>query len=444
MSSDGASGHNQPQPGYRGVPAGELRGPLLGTRRILFLTPQFPYPPHQGTTIRNYNLIAGLAERHQVHLLSFGDPAENSDTPLHRLCTSVEVIPPPRRSMRHRLRGLLLSTLPDMALRLPSAGFQAALDSTIDRVRPDVLEVEGIEMAQYLLQAAERREEARLPLLVFDDHNAEYVLQQRAFETDARSFHPRRWIGAAYSLVQWRRLRRYERRACRAADRVVAVSEADALALRRLVPGLVPVAVPNGVDIGYYSEPVPPLDGRPGQKHTDRGGPGLVFTGKMDFRPNVDAVLWFVGDVLPLVRRQVPDAHFWVVGKSPHPRLAPLASDPAVTLTGWVADVRPYISAAAVYVVPLRIGGGTRLKVLEAMAMGKAIVSTALGCEGFDVVRGQELLLGDTPGEFAAAVVGLLRDPGQRERLGRAAYQFACARYDWSVIVPQLEAIYTT
>jgi sugar transferase (PEP-CTERM/EpsH1 system associated) len=444
MSSDGASSHSQAQPGHPSDPAGKSRRPLLTAKRILLLTPQFPYPPHQGTTIRNYNLIAGLAERHEVHLLSFGDPAESTSTPLHRLCSSVEVIRPPQRSMRHRLRGLVLSTLPDMALRLPSADFQALLDRTLDRVRPDVLEVEGIEMAQYLLQAAERRGEASLPLLVFDDHNAEYVLQQRAFETDARSLHPRRWIGAAYSLVQWRRLRRYERRACRAADRVVAVSEADAQALRRLVPGLEPVVVPNGVDMAFYSEPVPALDVRPGQKYGDRGGPGLVFTGKMDFRPNVDAVLWFARHVLPLVRRNVPDAHFWVVGRDPHPRLAPLAGDPAVTLTGWVPDVRPYISAAAVYVVPLRIGGGTRLKVLEAMAMGKAIVSTALGCEGFDVVRGREVVLGDTPGEFAAAVVELLRDPGQRERLGHAAHDYARARYDWPVIVPQLEAVYTT
>lgn len=405
--------------------------------RILILTPQFPYPPHQGTTLRNFNLIAGLAQRHSVHLLSFGDPAGRTDTPVHTACHSVQVIPPPERSMSQRLQGLLLSRLPDMALRLPSAHFQAALDATLTSEVPDVVEVEGIELAQYLFRVAERRGDAKRPLLVFDDHNAEYVLQQRAFETDLRQ--PGRWIGAAYSFVQWQRLRRYERMACRTADRVVAVSETDAEVLRRLVPGLEPTVVPNGVDMGFYTAPVPPLEAHGAPSARD-----LVFTAKMDFRPNVDAVLWFAQEVLPWIHRESPETRFWVVGKDPHPRLAPLADNPAVVLTGWVDDVRPYIAGAAVYVIPLRIGGGTRLKVLEAMAMNKAIVSTAVGCEGFDLAPDQELLIADEPADFAAAVVALLRDPERRERMGRAARRFAGSRYDWRMIVPRLEGVYET
>jgi glycosyltransferase involved in cell wall biosynthesis len=250
---------------------------------------------------------------------------------------------------------------------------------------------------------------------------------------------PRRWIGAAYSLVQWQRLQRYERRACEVADRVVAVSETDAEALRRLVPGLEPTVVPNGVDMEFYTAPVALLP--EGQGPGDRD---LVFTAKMDFRPNVDAVLWFAHGVLPLIRKESPETRFWVVGKSPHPRLEPLADDPGVVLTGWVEDVRPYIAGAGVYVIPLRIGGGTRLKVLEAMAMGKAIVSTSLGCEGFDLVPDQELILADAPASFATEVVGLLRDPERRQRLGRAARRFAGARYDWRMIVPRLERVYRT
>jgi sugar transferase (PEP-CTERM/EpsH1 system associated) len=406
-------------------------------RRILVLTPQFPYPPHQGTTIRNYNLIAGLALRHEVHLLSFGHPAERHGTPLDDLCHSVQVVQPPQRSTRQRVKGLLLSPLPDMAQRLPSPEFEAALAATLDREVPDVVEVEGIELAQYLFQIAGRRAGKPHPLLVFDDHNAEYILQQRAFETDARQ--PRRWIGAAYSLVQWLRLRSYERRACLAADRVVVVSEADARAIRRLVPGLDLAVVPNGVDVEFYSAPIPPLEA-----HAGPGQQDMVFTAKMDFRPNVDAVLWFAQKVLPLVRQEMPEARFWVVGQDPHPRLAPLARDPAVVLTGWVEDVRPYIAGAGVVVIPLRIGGGTRLKVLEAMAMSKAIVSTTLGCEGFDLASGQELVLADAPAGFAAALLDLLRDPGRRERLGRVARRFAASRYDWGMIVPRLEQTYET
>lgn len=409
------------------------RNEAAADKRILVLTPQFPYPPHQGTTMRNFNLIAGLARRHEVHLLSFGDPAASRGTPLDELCRSVQVVRPPLRTMRHRLVGLVFSRRPDMALRLPSAPFRAALAATWARERPDVIEVEGIELAQYLLQAAKARGGRKWPLLVFDDHNAEYVLQQRAFETDVRQ--PGRWIGAAYSFVQWRRLRRYERRACRAADRVVAVSETDAEMLRRLVPGLDPAVVPNGVDVAHYTAEVQPLGDGPTRRD-------VVFTGKMDFRPNVDAALWFVQEVLPLVRRESPKTRFWIVGKDPHPRLAPLADEPAVELTGWVEDTRPYFAGAGVYAIPLRIGGGTRLKVLEAMAMGKAIVSTRLGCEGFDLEPGQELVVADTPADFAAAVLVLLRNPEHRERLGRAARRFAGSRYDWRIIVPRLERVY--
>jgi sugar transferase (PEP-CTERM/EpsH1 system associated) len=429
-------------------PTSRTQEPPPTRKRILMLTPQFPYPPHQGTTMRNYNLIAELSQRHDVHLLSFGGSNESMDTPLHRLCDSVQVVPAPsQRSTRQRLGGLAFSRLPDMAQRLPSAQFHSLLAATLEREDPDVVEVEGIELAEYLFQVVAHRGAEKRPLLVFDDHNAEYVLQQRAFETDARSGELRRWAGAVYSFIQWRRLRTYERRACTVADRVVAVSETDAKALRDLTPGLAPSVVPNGVDMELYTAPISPHDGFRATAHdaspaSPALGSDLVFTGKMDFRPNVDAVLWFAEHVLPQVRQEVPDARFWVVGKGSHPRLAPLADNPAVTVTGWVEDIRPYIAGATVYVIPLRIGGGTRLKVLEAMAMAKAIVSTSLGCEGFGLVPGQELVMADTPAEFAREVLGLLNDAPRRQELGRAARAFASSKYDWRLIVPRLEQVY--
>jgi glycosyltransferase involved in cell wall biosynthesis len=215
----------------------------------------------------------------------------------------------------------------------------------------------------------------------------------------------------------------------------VAVSEADKAALQRLVPGLNVTVVPNAVDVEYYTSadirpsPLPPRS--------------LIFTGKMDFRPNVDAVLWFCQEVLPLVRREMTDVSFYIVGQSPHRRVLRLADDPAVTVTGYVDDVRPYITGASVYVVPLRIGGGTRLKVLEAMAMSKPIVSTSLGCEGFEgLAPGRELSVADTPEEFAQQVIELLYDAPRRERLGQAAHRFVEERYDWRLIVPKLERAY--
>jgi glycosyltransferase involved in cell wall biosynthesis len=210
----------------------------------------------------------------------------------------------------------------------------------------------------------------------------------------------------------------------------------DAEALRQLAPGLEVTVIPNGVDLEFN---------RPGAASpaAGMGANALVFTGKMDYRPNVDAVIWFVTAVLPDILAQIPDARFYIVGQQPHVRVQALAEHPAVTVTGRVPDVRPYIAGAGVYVVPLRIGGGTRLKVLEAMAMGQALVSTHLGCDGFDFEQGHQVYFADDPAAFAEAAVGLLRDRARAADLGRHARAYVEAHFGWDAIVPRLEALYT-
>jgi sugar transferase (PEP-CTERM/EpsH1 system associated) len=404
--------------------------------RVLMLTPQLPYPPHQGTTIRNYNLIRQLGARHEVHLLSFVDaPARVELQRLTAHCGSICGLRAPQRSTMARARDTLLSALPDMALRLQSEDMHHQLGELLARNSYDVIQFEGIETGPYLLRMAKSRRgyEAR-PLIVFDDHNCEYLLQRRAFETDVRRRD--RWVGALYSFIQWQKLSRYERRCCNAADRVVAVSRAEGRGLKRLIPGLEVTVVPNGVDVTAYD----PRRVEP----CDLGSAAIVFTGKMDFRPNVDGVLWFAQQVLPLVLAEIPQAHFYIVGQRPHSRLDVLRGDPAVTTTGFVRDTLPYIAGATVYVVPLRMGGGTRLKVLEAMALGKAMVSTGLGCEGFPSMRdGQHLLVEDDAAAFAQAVVALLRGPSRRRLLGQAARDLVCAQYDWERIASRLETVYS-
>lgn len=402
--------------------------------KLLFLTPQFPYPPHQGTTIRNFHLLAGLAQRHDVALLSFADSSQVShNTPLQELCYRIETVPaPPSRSISQRLHTTLFSTQPDMALRLPSRQFQAHLEKWLRTERFDVVQVEGIEMGPYALALRERRLLEDHTQLVFDDHNAEYVLQRRACLTDAR--HPQRWPAAAYSLMQWLKLRRYERAVCRAATQVVAVSEADARALRRLVPGLQPAVVPNGVDVDFF---------RPDPARETHDQPvTLVFTGKMDFRPNVDAMLWFCDQILPRIWAARPDAQLIIVGREPHERVRALGERPNITVTGYVDDIRPFVAGAQVFVVPLRMGGGTRLKVLQAMAMGKAIVSTTIGAEGIAGHPGEHLLLADTPAEFATAVLTLLRDAERRRTLGHRARHLVEREYAWNAIVPRMDELY--
>ncbi len=325
---------------------------------------------------------------------------------------------------------MLTTRQPDMALRLASEAYARRLADWLANESFDVVQIGGIEMAPYLdvLEMARPR-----PRIVFDNLNCEYLLQKRAFLTDLRA--PTRWPGAAYSFVQWHRLRRYEAQVCRRAEHVLAVSDVDALMLRKLSPGSDVSVVPNGVDTQTYTQtPTPP----------NSQTPTLVFTGTMDFRPNVDAILWFARHVLPQVQAQAPDVHLFVVGQRPHRRMEGLRDNPAITLTGWVEDTRPFIASAAVYVAPLRIGGGTRLKLLEAMAMGKAVVATRLGAEGYPVTDGRELLLADTPSDFAAAVVALLRAPERRAELGRVARAFVEQQYDWRAIVPRVEAVYTS
>ncbi len=396
--------------------------------RILLLTPQLPYPPHQGTSLRNFNLIAQLARRHQISLLSFLDADQSlaEAGPLSDICEWVDSVPVPQRTPGMRLRQMLTTRLPDMAWRLWSPVYQERLSRRLAESSYDVVQIEAIELAPYLppVEAIRPR-----PLIVFDDHNCEWLLQKRACLTDARIV--RRWPMALYSLVQWQRLKRYEAGTCRRVDAVVAASDADRQAINAVAPEVSVSVVPNGVDLdeyAHYRGPAERFD--------------MVFTGKMDFRPNVDAMLWFCDEVLPLVRRARPEVTLAIVGQRPHPRLVRLRQEPGVTLTGRVPDVRPYIAGGAVYVAPLRVGGGTRLKLMQAMAMGSAIVATSLGAEGFPFEPGRHLLLADTPGDFADAVLTLLDGAARRAELGAAARAFVESGYGWDALVPQLEALY--
>ncbi|MGQ9500544.1 MAG: glycosyltransferase [Anaerolineae bacterium] len=395
---------------------------------ILLLTPQLPYPPHQGTSLRNYNLIAQLAKRHQVEVLSFLDEGQSlaAAAPLLEMCAWVGAVPVPQRTTARRIRQMLGSCLPDMAWRLWSPHYQECLTRRLAEVQFDVVQIEAIELAPYLsaIEATRPR-----PLIVFDEHNCEWRLQQRAFLTDVRI--PWRWPAALYSLVQWIRLRRYERGICRRVDKVIAVSEADRQGIQSVAPEISITVVPNGVDLGEYG------NYRGAKECFD-----LVFTGKMDFRPNVDAMLWFCDRVLPLIHRERPSVRLAIVGQRPHTRLDRLRRVEGITLTGWVPDVRPYLAGATVYVAPLRVGGGTRLKLAQAMAMGCAVVATSLAAEGFPVESGKHLLLADTPREFAAAVVQLLENPSLRARLGAEARAFVQSRYGWEQLAPQLEEVY--
>ena len=395
--------------------------------RLLLLTPQPPFPPRQGTAIRNWGLLKHLAAHHDVSLLSFASSEiAQPSSELSAVCRSAELVSPPARGIGARLRSLL-SGRADLADRLWSPAFDLALQRVLQSSQFDLIQVEGLELAAYI--ATIRRYAPGKPI-VYDAHNAELTIQQRAWLSDRRA--PGRWPAALYSWLQMPRLARFETSVCRQADAVTCVSEVDATALRRLVPQLSPIVISNGLDLADYAWPPPAAP----------AGAILTFTGKMDYRPNVDAAVWFSTEILPLIRQQRPDARFEIVGQNPSPALAGLDSRSGISVVGAVPDVRPHILRAAVYVAPLRMGGGTRFKLLEAMALGRPVVTTTVGAEGFAVRAGQEVLLADTPQAFSDAVLQLLQMPELATRLAASGRAFVEATYDWGAIIPRLEALH--
>ncbi len=396
------------------------------------LTASLPYPPQQGGALRSYGLLTGISKAgHQVSLLSFSDHAGKvwQGTPLETICQSIETVPTPTRSKADRLRDLILSSEADIARRMWSDAFFDKLKSLLADGTIDVVQFEGIEVACYLSPLRESGTSARL---VYDAFNAEAALQQVIFEVDRAV--PARWPAAAYSLIQASRIKHYERLLCQQADQVIAVSDEDAAILSQHQPKQAIAVVPNGIFVEDY---------QPASKQLDLGPHALVFTGKMDYRPNVDAVLWFVQEILPIVQKQVPDARLYVVGQQPHPRIEALRSHPNVEITGWVKDVQPYLRGATVYVAPLRMGSGTRLKLLEAMACHCAVVATTIARSGLKSTANTAMRVADTPTSQAEVIVHLLNNPTERVTLGQAAHLFVRSSYDWSVLIPDLLKLYT-
>lgn len=403
--------------------------------RLLFLTPQLPYPPHQGASLRNWAFIRELSSRHEVHLLCFcfqdeDDVTDAADVILERVA-SLTIIPAPSRPLPTRLMQLVSSMTPDLALRLWTPAFADMLDDLLAQHEFDLVQVEGLELLHY----AESYLGADGPAWVYDAHNAEADLQESAWRSDASIRRPDRWIGASYSYIQWQKLRRYERRLLPRFAGIVSVSDADAKSLADLT-GVQPLVLPNGVDTEELA---------PGAVSPDSelaGVPSLVFTGKMDFRPNIDGVVWFVADIWPRIRAAHPEAQFWIVGQKPAPAVQDLAASEGVVVTGRVPKIEPYIAGADVVVAPLRMGSGTRLKVLQAMSLARPVVGTALGCSGLGLVDGEHVRIADTPENFASAVSTLLHRPEAAEQMAQCGRRYVRDQFDWRVLVPRLEELY--
>jgi sugar transferase (PEP-CTERM/EpsH1 system associated) len=387
--------------------------------RILLVSTQFPFPPRSGFTQRVYQLARRLSTRHEVTLLSYADPGINADIDRLREEMAVEAVERAARSVAAKRIVQVVSApspTPFASRTVHSRELQRAIEDLAARTRFDVIQLESSLLCVFRLP--------RGPRLVLDEHNVESEVAERVHASEASL--SRR----VFSRLEYVRLRRFERRWWRHASGCAVTSEREARIVHRYAPATPVAVVPNGVDLEYFS----PYGGAP-QPLT------VVFNGVLDYRPNLDAARHLVDEIWPLVLQRRPGARLAIVGRGDRADAERLHR-PSVDVTGEVPDVRPHLARAAVVAVPIRMGGGTRLKVVEALAMGKPMVSTTLGCEGVDVRSGEHLLVADTATAFAEAVVRLFDDRAYAAALGSAGRARMEEQYSWDIGTARLEALY--
>lgn len=390
--------------------------------RILWLKTGPLHPLDTGGKLRTYHLLRELNRHHEVTFLALCEP----DTPPEIKQQAAEYCrhalwalwSAPRKGTFRFFADLwvnLFSSLPYVLARYRSENMRLEIMEEDDPARHDVMVCDFLTPAVNLFQLSRERWRPQLKVLLFQ-HNVEAQIWERMYQQQRRMM--RRW----YFQLQWRRLQTWERRLCAMCDGVAAVSETDAARFREDY-GLTNVlgSVPTGVDVDYFGQTrLHPVPGR------------VAFVGSMDWMPNVDAVQWWVEAIWPLLKQKQPKASFAVIGRNPPLSVKALVErDSSIHVTGTVPDVRPHLGQAQVVVVPLRAGGGTRIKIYEAMAAGLPVVSTRVGAEGLPLKDGETILLADTPGEMAEAVGGLLADSERRARLAGAGQQWVRKHAGW-------------
>jgi len=396
--------------------------------RVLVVSERLPSRVAGGSA-RQFNLIRELSCQHEFTVVCPSSPEDGPHSQsLAPYVQRVEVVeltlsPPKDRSRLYwRLNALRRALLDPNPLRgrLPcSSRIRQVISRLLTEERFDVIQVHQAHLGRLLPHTE--------TATVLDMHDILSDHERRLMLTKTKATH------RVHAWLEWKKMQALERNIVRQFDVCVTVSEHDRASLLRLVPEARVIVVSNGVDIDYF-HPQPAV----------QPGPNVTFIGSMSYGPNSDGVLWFYNAIFPVIRRRMSDVHFCVVGSNPPPKIVELNDDPNVTVTGFVEDVRPYLADSAVVVVPICLGSGTRLKILDAWAMEKAIVSTELGAEGLEAVHGENILLADEPDQFAKCVLSLLSDAQQRFRLGKAGRRLVESRYDWSVIAPKLGEVYET
>lgn len=383
-----------------------------------------PFPPDSGPKVKTWNVIKYLCQQHEVTLVSFirGDQSQEVER-LRQVCSRVETVPMERNLALDGTAFLrsLATGQPWMMTRDDRRNMRQLVDRLAAETRFELAHADQLNMAQYALRIRGAKQ-------VLDAHNALWQLYQRLAATLPAG--PKRWVLER----DWRLLRQYEGEICRKFDAVTVVSEEDRQALSEAMGANCPATViPITVDLDEF----PPIERGVDANH-------IISVGTMYWPPNVDGMLWFLQEIYPLIRQQMPGVAFDIVGARPPEEIAAYdRREIGVHVHGYVADPTPLLQNAGVMVVPLRAGSGMRVKILNAMAQGLPIVTTSMGCEGIEVVHDQHLKIADTPSEFAAAVLECLQNPHEAKRLGEAGRQLIAERYDYRTACRPLDAIYS-
>ena len=395
--------------------------------KLLWLNAGLLLPLDKGGKLRTWHLMRQLARRHDISYLSFADPTSSPADVCGMREVASEVVTIPRSETPKgtakfytEAARYLVDRIPYAVAKYRSSEYRAAIERLLARNTFDAV------VCDFLVPAVNVPERLPCRSILFT-HNVEAEIWRRHADNAGNP------LSRLLLTQQWERMLRFERAALNRFDLVLAVSETDSHTFERLYPGTVtaPVhVVQTGVDTAFFS---------PVKERTPARRAHLVFTGSMDWLPNEDGMEYFVREIFPVVRRHEPEATLSIIGRSPTPAVKRLADVPGIHVTGRVDDVRPHVAEGTVYVVPLRIGGGTRLKIFEAMSMGKAVVSTTIGAEGLPVTAGQNIVIADDPAQFADSIVRLIRDDDTRRRIETEARQLVVEKYDWSAVARDFE-----
>ena len=390
--------------------------------RILWVKMGGLWPATTGGRVRSLNTISELARSHQVTVITTHGQGDDPDGLKQQLAHCERVISVPYAVPKRGSAAFAASVAGSWFSHYPVDLWKWRVRDVRREVRAALAKSDvDLVVADFLFAAVNVGMPGDVPVLLFE-HNVEYLIWQRLAHLESNP-----WKRALFEM-EWRKVRACEADACRRADLTIAVSDDDKERLAELGAGIRAASIPTGVDTEYFkpcgAAEVPAR---------------LVFSGSMDWHPNDDAVCYFVDTILPRIRAEAPAASFTIVGRNPGARVRELAAQPGVIVTGTIDDVRPSIGEASVYVVPLRAGSGTRIKIFEALAMGKAVVSTTVGAEGLTLESGRHFLAADTPHDFATAVIRLLRDPARRQALGDEGRALVEANYSWAMVARQFE-----